>query len=201
MDLNFIVFPAPKSEYKEDHKTLYWLPKKSKNSISSKQVNYIPFVFSESPNPKNQNLIMYFHGNAEDATFSEQIISHVALNLNAHFTIIEYPGYGLYKDAEPTEQLICENAVLLYDFFVKKVGFKPDNIILIGRSMGSGPSVFLASEFKIKCLALISPFKSIQSVAKEHSFFGFLLSERFNNLERIKKIDQPVFILHGKNVM
>ena len=200
MDLNFLVFPAPQSEYKDDHKTLYWLPKETKTLFSSIKLSYIPFIFSESQDPKNQNLILFFHGNAEDITHSEQTISNIALNLNAHFAILEYPGYGLYTDSSPSEKLICEDSALLYEFFTKKVGFKAENIIIIGRSMGSGPAVFLTSQYKVKCLALISPFKSIKSVAKEVSAFGFLLSERFNNLKRIKSINQPVFILHGEKV-
>lgn len=43
----------------------------------------------------------------------------------------------------------------------------PNNIIIIGRSIGSGPATYLASKKKIACLALISPFTSIRDLIKD----------------------------------
>ena len=114
---------------------------------------------------------------------------------------MEYPGYGVYNSKEPSEKLIFEDALCLYEFFTKKVGFKPENIILIGRSLGSGPATYLANQVKIKCLVLISPYKSIKSVAKDfYPFWGNFIKERFNNIEKIKSIHQPIIIVHGLKV-
>ena len=114
---------------------------------------------------------------------------------------LEYPSYGVYKEASPDEKIICLDALLLYNFLTQTIGFKPENVIVIGRSMGSGPAVYLASQQKVKLLALISPYKSVKSVARDHySFWGLFVKERFSNIERIKKIHQPVFFLHGLKV-
>lgn len=121
--------------------------------------------------------------------------------MQAHSAIMEYPSYGVYQGPSPDEELICKDALLLHTFLTESLGFKPENVILVGRSMGSGPATFLASERKIKLLILISPFKSIKSVAKDHfPFWGFLVKDRFNNLERIKRVRHPLFILHGLKV-
>ena len=128
-------------------------------------------------------------------------MSLVAFELNAHSAIIEYPGYGVYKKETSSEKTICEDALLLYDYMTSKVGFHPDNIILVGRSMGSGPSTYLATQRKVKLLALVSAYKSIKSVAKDHyPFWGSFIKERFNNLERIKQMNQPLFLVHGLQV-
>jgi esterase/lipase len=49
-----------------------------------------------------------------------------------------------------------------YDFLVKDKSVKPENIIVCGRSLGSGPACFLASKRDIKYLALMSPYRSIR---------------------------------------
>lgn len=147
-------------------------------------------------------MLAYFHGNGEDASYSEQVISQLAFKMQAHSAIMEYPSYGVYKGPSPNEDLICSDALLMFTFLTETLGFKPENVIVVGRSMGSGPATFLASERKIKSLILISPFKSIKTVAKDHfPFWSFLVRERFDNLERIKRVRHPVFILHGQKVI
>jgi hypothetical protein len=49
----------------------------------------------------------------------------------------------------------------VYKFVLKKVK-KEENIILFGRSLGSGPASYLASKFSPKLLILMSPFSIIQ---------------------------------------
>lgn len=48
----------------------------------------------------------------------------------------------------------------------KIVGFLPQNIIVIGRSIGASTAVDLASKRIVATLALISPFSSLKAVAK-----------------------------------
>ena len=77
---------------------------------------------------------------------------------------------------------------------------KEYNIHIMGRSIGSGPATHLAAHFYPGSLILISPFSSLQELAKE--FMGwtanFLVKERFSNIDNFSQISCPVFILHGK---
>lgn len=43
----------------------------------------------------------------------------------------------------------------------------PDKIIVLGRSIGTGPATYLASAKKIACLALVSPFTSLRDLIKD----------------------------------
>ena len=74
--------------------------------------------------------------------------------------------------------------------------------MLFGRSMGSGPTSYLSSIREPYALLLMSPYTSIQNAAKSilgwASFIGFIVYEKFNNLEAIKNAKCPVFIVHGK---
>lgn len=161
----------------------------------------LPFLFNASPIPGHQNLLIYFHGNAEDASYSEHLVSQLAYELQAHSLIAEYPGYGVYRGQVPDEKTISEDALLIYDFATNELGFKKENIIVVGRSMGSGPACLVASERRVKMLVLVSAYKSIKAVAKDHfPFFGIFVKERFENIKRMKAINQPVFLLHGEQV-
>jgi hypothetical protein len=59
-----------------------------------------------------------------------------------------------------------------------------DDIYVIGRSIGSGPAIYLSGHRPIPILILISPFDSIKKVAK-HIFgcIGGVVKEHFNNEE------------------
>lgn len=71
----------------------------------------------------------------------------------------------------------------------------------MGRSMGTGPAIYLASRFKPNSLILISAYTSIKNVAYEKvKFLSTFVEEQFNNLEEIKKVgkDTKVLFIHGK---
>jgi acetyl esterase/lipase len=62
---------------------------------------------------------------------------------------------------------------------VKELGVNPKDIAICGRSIGTGPAVFLAANRDPGALILISPFKSIQDTAKSIlGIFKFLVSDR-----------------------
>lgn len=72
----------------------------------------------------------------------------------------------------------------------------------MGRSIGTGPAIWLSAERKPGALALISPHTSIRGVVRDLFGLGvvaqFLVNERFRNLEIIKQVTCPTFILHGE---
>lgn len=103
---------------------------------------------------------------------------------------------------EASEAHIKEDSEIVYQYLTQIVGIKDSDIILFGRSMGSGPATHLASLYPAHTLLLMSPYTSIKDVAK--SLFGklsFLVApfvyERFRNIDAIKQAKCPVFLLHG----
>ena len=118
-----------------------------------------------------------------------------------HVLAIEYPGYGLYKTCPTSEQQMGEDSEILYDYLTKVMEIPESSIILFGRSIGSGPATLLASKRKPGALLLMSPFTSIKDVAKNilgyMSFLSNVVYERFRNIDNIKKVKCPVFLLHG----
>ena len=88
----------------------------------------------------------------------------------------------------------------MFDFLVEKLGFDPRNIIVFGRSIGTGPATYLASQRpNCKLLLLFSPFMSLRSAVKDMaSVFSIFVRERFPNLARIEDVKCPLLIIHGE---
>ena len=57
---------------------------------------------------------------------------------------IEYPGYGIYP-GKPTAEGILEDALTVWDYLTQKIGLSNKDIILFGRSLGTGPATELAA--------------------------------------------------------
>lgn len=85
---------------------------------------------------------------------------------------MEYPGYGIYKNIKKKDNTtlrakqIIIDAEYVYKFIKKTLNIEDKNILLCGRSIGSGPACHLASIFNPSCLFLISPIKSVKDVAR-----------------------------------
>ena len=94
-----------------------------------------------------------------------------------------------------------EDAEIVFDYLTKTIGMQENDIVLIGRSMGSGPATYLASKKNAYSLLLISAYTSIKDVARDMlgwmSFLTVIVYERFRNIDLIKTCKCPAFFLHG----
>jgi uncharacterized protein len=135
--------------------------------------------------------IIYFGGNAEAV---EDNISNFDRALPDHcIYLLNYRGFG-GSSGTPSEQALFEDALALYD----AIKDKHSSISVIGRSLGSGVAVYLATQRKIDKVALVTPYDSIKNVAKSHyPVFpvSLLLKDHFDSVSRSGQLTQPVLIL------
>lgn len=146
----------------------------------------------------SDKVILYFHGNAGSLD-SWQYIHNSLKALDYNFFIIDFRGYGK-STGKITEEGLYKDGQAAYDFLVQK-GFKRENIILYGRSIGTGIAVDIASKNKSKALILESPFSTFKKLANSKLPFLFpslFLKYSFDNLEKINRINTPLLIMHGK---
>lgn len=115
------------------------------------------------------------------------MLDHMRSMLHVNILAMEYPTYGAYEcEAGATEALILQNAELTYKYAMKQTGIKEQDLICMGRSLGSGPAVHLGSKFNPGAMILMSPFVSIRSVANSKvGFLSFLLADIFDNLAKM----------------
>jgi len=142
-------------------------------------------------NGENLPLVLYFSGNANNVLeFLDKIAPKIK---NYNFIGFNYPGYAK-SSGKPTEKIILNCA----DEIFRK--YKPD--FIIGRSLGSAVASYLASKHKFKGLLLITPFDSIEHIAKiDYPYLPvkWLLKYKFKEAEFIKKSSIPVSIIAIKN--
>ena len=155
---------------------------------------YLPYL-------KGSNkLIIFFHGNAEDLGISYEMLDHLRTALKINVMAVEYPGYGVYEDSEgPSEEKIFRDADIVYNFVQAMTLLKQKDIILLGRSLGSGPSTYLASKYEPGGLILMSPYTSMKAVATSKvGWLSVLLAQQFDNLSKMETVYCPTFIVHGQ---
>ncbi|KRW99902.1 hypothetical protein PPERSA_12578 [Pseudocohnilembus persalinus] len=112
---------------------------------------------------------------------------------------MEYSGYGIYK-GNSSEQQIIDDALEIMKYLTININIDTQNIIIIGRSIGTGIATLLASQYEFMALFLISPFTSLRAVVK-HIAGGiaqYFIKDRFKNIEYISKVQCPIYIVHGK---
>ena len=60
---------------------------------------------------------------------------------------MEYPSYGIFLGESPSCDTIIQNAEIVFDFLINQMGYHHSDIIIMGRSIGSGPACHIASKY------------------------------------------------------
>lgn len=144
-------------------------------------------------NESSQKLLLFSHGNREDLGSIRYLLEEFQQRGVAVFAY-DYPGYGA-STGTPSEAGVYAAADAAYHHATEELGYAPEDITLYGRSLGSGPSCWLAERYPVGGLVLDGAFSSTFRVM---TVIRLLPWDKFNNLARLKKIECPVLILHGK---
>ncbi len=144
--------------------------------------------------PTQSKSIIYFGGNAQDVVY----LNFEANEFNIKQLItFNYPGYG-NSSGKATQKSLYESALNVYDFALKEYQLKPEDIIVMGRSLGSSVATYLAAKREISRLILITPFDSVENIAAKHyPFFPVkrLMKHAFPTIDYIKQVKVPVLML------
>ncbi len=151
-------------------------------------------LYFKVPEPKG--CVIYFHGNTGDLS---RWGAHAEdfRNLGYAVIMIDYPGFGKSR-GHLSENQINKFGRRVYDWALQK--FKAEQIVILGRSLGTGPATTLSTKVASKSLILETPFSSIPDMAAQtYKIFptDYLSRFRFNTLKKIKKTKAPVFVIHG----
>lgn len=140
--------------------------------------------------------ILYSHGNATDVGAMAGLQCLIAKNLKCNVLVYDYSGYG-ESGGIPMEKNTYRDIKQVYEWVVSNVTNHESNVVLYGQSVGSGPSCYLASRREnVGGLILHSPFTSGMRVLTPSRALACL--DIFPNIDRIKKVNCKVFIIHGK---
>ena len=195
MEFNGIIFPKPKFDFQFiDLYTdeLIFIPK----NLDKKE--YIPCLFLRDYNSQTKNIIIMFHGNAEDIFGGRAMGEALCQKLHMNIIIVEYPGYSIYSKESTTDEVL-ENTTIIYDYIKEIFSLKDKNIFVFGRSIGTSPAIYLSSVRKPNALIIISAFTSIKAVADNLvGFLKILVKDRLMSVDYIKRVTCPILFIHGQ---
>ncbi|HEY6306247.1 MAG TPA: alpha/beta hydrolase [Candidatus Angelobacter sp.] len=144
------------------------------------------------PSPAAKFTLLVSHGNAEDLGDDRDWLEGLR---RAGFNVFayDYQGYGT-SQGKPSERGAYEDENAAYDYLTVNLRTPPDGIVILGRSVGSGPAVRLAARRPVAGLILQSAFVSAFRVLTRIPLIPF---DKFPNYKEIGRVRCPVLIIHG----
>lgn len=193
VDRSFIFFPDPTIAATPDSVGL------SYENVFFKTADGVRLNGWFIPGPDPSKMMIYFHGNGGNIGHRVEKLRLIHDKLGLSIFIFDYRQYGrsegavseegTYRDAEAALKYVRSRTNLLHH-----------RIIYFGESLGSAVAVDLAVKDPPRAMVLESPLTSIHDMARAKLPYlpvGFLISDKYDSLSKIRKIHVPLLILHG----
>ncbi|WP_338080456.1 alpha/beta hydrolase [Corallococcus exiguus] len=150
------------------------------------------------PAPPGARTVVHFHGNGEQLLW-QQGLGQALGDVGLGFLAVEYPGYGA-SPGSPSEAGLYASAEAALQF-LREQGVKPEDIVLSGRSLGTGVAVEMARRGYGARMVLVSPYTSMVAMGQRTMPFlpvSLLMRDRYQSFDKAKDIPIPVLIIHGE---
>jgi fermentation-respiration switch protein FrsA (DUF1100 family) len=154
---------------------------------------------------QTDTVFLYLHGNAGHIDYywpRAKLLANVHGQNNHGVLIIDYRGYGL-SEGTPSEENLYEDSRAAVSWLVDK-GLTSERFLMYGFSLGSAPALELTANGAAilpNKLLLESPFASAEVMVQDGSGLAlpgsFFTNLKIDNAEEIKKINQPLYWVHG----
>jgi len=143
----------------------------------------------------NDNLLLFFHGNAGSACNWRYLGVNHAVKLGFDVLVLEYPGYG--GDARTPGKIEIESGLKTLAAWVEAQNHT--SITVMGYSLGTGVAGLYAQDYGADQVILFAPFDSVYNVALSQglAFPRVLLREDFDNMQTLATVNAPITIIHG----
>lgn len=148
-------------------------------------------------------VVLYLHGNASNVGANvEHAYRFHRLGLSVF--VMDYRGYGKSQGDFPSESQVYEDAQLAWDYLVKQRGINPNQIYIYGHSLGGAIAIDLAVRHpEAAGLIVEGSFTSTRAMVDfQKGLFwmfpiDFLLTQRFDSLSKVDRLQMPVLFIHG----
>lgn len=172
-------------------------------------------------NPSDsKEYIFFLHGMSQNVSNYQHLYESI-INKGKGVFAVEYRGYGENERAKISEDKLRKDVQTAYNYLTDKKGISPENITVIGHSMGGALAVDFAAKHKdIKSLVLICPITKLSYLGEkfsEHKLLGlgipsrvmtftkhikplkWLYDSRFNSIKKIPKLKTPTYFIQSRN--
>jgi len=149
-----------------------------------------------STRPKNgPRALIYFGGNAEDVSLSMPSFS-VGFPESAIY-LLHYRGYG-GSSGKPSEKALFADALTLFD----EAHAEHPDVDVVGRSLGSGVAVYVASLRPVTRLVLVTPFDSLEELAAAQFPYvpvRWLMLDKYESWRYAPSVTAPTLIIAAEH--
>lgn len=148
------------------------------------------------PDSVRKGIVLYFHGNRGNINRYAPFAPGFTRN-GYEVWMMDYPGYGK-STGKRSEQVFYDDALMLYKLAIKEV--PAEQIIIFGKSLGTGIASQLASVRDCKRLILETPYYDFPSVIGHYLPIypmRWILRYQLPVHEYLPLVSAPVSIFHG----
>ena len=145
-----------------------------------------------TPHPKYT--ILFSHGNAVDLGQMSSFYYGLGSRLDCNIFTYDYSGYGA-SGGRPSEKNLYADIQAAWNALRNRYGISPSNIILYGQSIGTVPTVDLASHYDCGGVILHAPLMSGMRVAFNTQ--RTWCCDAFPSIDKVNKIHSLVLVIHG----
>lgn len=170
----------------------------------------IPAILAVNHSNRGKIFCIHFHGNACDIGHVAVCANRESSALHSHYLLVEYPGFGM-SNGYASEVTVNQMAISVYNYVVNTLNVPTNRIVLIGRSIGTGPVCYLSSLLQQRgtpplAVVLHSPYSSIRDAASDLlGGISYCFFDRWQNHRHLvgdaKKdpsiIQAPVLFIHA----
>ncbi len=138
-----------------------------------------------------ERAVVYFGGNAEDVYFNAEEFRRALPGYTVY--LVNYRGFG-GSTGSPSERALFADALNIYDILEGRHA----TIAVVGRSLGSGIAVYLASQRPLERLVLATPYDSALSIAQAmYPIYpvSLMLKDRYRSVDYARQVRVPTLLL------
>jgi uncharacterized protein len=139
--------------------------------------------------------VVYFGGNAEDVTLS---IPGLAAAFPEHaLYLLQYRSYGR-SGGKPSETALVGDALALFDLAHREHA----SVEVVGRSLGTGIALQVASARPVARLVLVTPYDSLLAIAQTRFPFlpvSWLMLDRYESWRHAPKVTAPTHVIAAEH--
>ncbi len=153
------------------------------------------YLAAESP----RAVVLFAGGNGGNLSDRAEFLRVLHRDLGLTVMIFDYRGYGR-SEGSPSVDGVFRDARAARAWLAEREGMLPEDLVLLGRSLGGGIMVDIAAREGARALVLESTFSSLAEVGRHHYPYlpvRLILRGRFDSSAIIGDYDGPLLQSHG----
>ncbi|XP_010548512.1 PREDICTED: protein ABHD17C-like [Tarenaya hassleriana] len=139
--------------------------------------------------------LLYSHGNAADLGQMVELFLELRAHLRVNIMSYDYSGYGA-STGKPSESNTYYDIEAVYSCLRSEYNIKQEELILYGQSVGSGPTLHLASRLK-RLRGVVLHSAILSGIRVLYNVRVTLWFDIFKNIDKIRHVSCPVLVIHG----